>query len=485
MILTPGVNVRTVAAVTSQTPPTETDTVFIVIESQQGRIDQPVAISSINEFISNFGARVSWSIGYDWCDAFFNEANGGTVYVMRVVGASPTLDTVTFNDSSSAPAITINSIGPAASGLSAAIVSGVASGAYQIVITGLPDGSTLQSYDLFTETDAVNWGAAQNLIRVVAAGTNAPANHVAEALSGGADNHSAVTDVERVAALALMPKGLGCGQVVIPGCTTETIQSGVLNHAQTFNRFALLDTPDTSSSSTLTGLAAAAQADNTIPQYGLRGGLMLSDWQLIPGLVPNTTRSVPPSAIVAALIARSDRASGNPNLAAVGANGIVNYALGKTQVDWTDAQTNALVAAGVNPFRNIYGGERFYGFRTLTNPNTDPVCIMGSADRLIMAIVDQGYKIGQSVLGGEIDGQGHEASIFGSRITAMLLAYYNLGAIFGDTSQDAYVVDTGADVNTPATITARQLNATVGIVPAPYAETVFFNLAVATVTQGI
>ena len=483
--LTPGVNVRTVASVVQQTPPTETDTAFIVIESLQGRIDQPVLIQSINQFILNFGARTSYSIGYDWCDAFFNEANGGNIYVMRVVGTGATLDTVTFNDSNSSPAITINSIGPAASGLSAAIISGVAAGAYQIVITGMPDGSTLNSYDLFTETDAVNWGLAQTLIRVVAAGTNPPANHAAQALSGGADAHSSVTDAQRVAALALIPQGLGCGQVAIPGSTTETVQSGLLNHAVSYNRFALLDTTDTASASTLEGFAAAAQADATIPSGGLEYGMMLSDWQLIPGLVPNTTRSVPPSAIVAALIARSDRASGNPNLAAAGANGVTNYALGKTQIDWTDAQTNALVAAGVNPFRVIYQGERFYGFRTLTNPTTDPVWIMASAARLRMAIIDQGYKIGQSVLEGQIDGQGHEAAKYGSRIIDVLLGYYNLGALFGDTATDAYVVDVGPDVNTPATITARELFAAVGIVPAPFAETVFFNLAAATVAQGL
>jgi len=483
---TPGVNVISIASVTAQTPPTLTDTAFIVVESLQGRIDAPVLIQSMTQFINNFGARTPYSIAYDWLDAFFNEAGGGQVYVMRVTGTGATVDTFTFNDSGAAPSISVFSIGPAASGLSAMIQSGVTPSSYNIVVTGLPDGSTLTSPDLLTVADAVNWGAAQLLIRVAALGVNAPANHVIAALTGGVDNHATVTDAQRVAALALMPQGLGVGQVAIPGSTTEVIQAGLLNHALTHNRYALLDTPDTNSTSTLTGLAAAAQIDVNIAATGLEEGMMLCDWQLIPGLVPNTTRAVPPSAIVAALIARSDRAGGNPNRAAAGANGLVQYALGKTQTaDWTDAQTTQLVAAGVNPFRVVYNSERFYSFRTLANANTDPVWLMGSAVRLRMAIEDEGYKIGQSVLEDQIDGNGHEAAKYGARISGILAGYYALGALFGNTSQDAYIVDTGPDVNTPTTISNRELHAMVGIVPAPYAETVFFGLAAFTVAQGV
>lgn len=484
---TPGVNLLTIGSVTSQTPPASTDTVFIVAATQQGRIDQPVLITSMNQFILNFGARESWSYAYDWCDAFFNEANGGKVYIQRVVGGSATLDAVSFQDSSSSASITINSIGPAISGLSASIISGVASGSYNIVITGMPDGSTLQSPDLFTETDAVNWAANTTLIRIVASGTNPPANHAAIALSGGADNHSALTDTERVTAMALIPWGLGPGQIACPGSTTEVVWSGLLDHALANNRFALLDAADTASQSTLTTAAAAAQADSSINNGGLGAGMIVADWQIIPGIVSNTTRTVPPSAIVAALIARSDRQSSpsNPNLAAAGPNGEVQYALGKTQVDWTDAQTTALVAAGVNPFRYVFNGERFFGFRTLLNPTTNPVLIMGNAVRLIMAIKYNGYLIGQDQLFAQIDGQMHRAQTYANMVSAMLLVYYQMGALFGATSGDAYSVDAGADVNTPASIAGRNLIVAVGVIPSPDAETVFFEVASYSVTQTV
>lgn len=482
---TPGVNLLTIGAVTPQNPPANTDTVFLIDATAQGRVDKPVLITSMNQFILNFGARQSWSYAYDWCDAFFNEANGGQVYIMRVVGASAALDTVNFADSSAGASITINSIGPAASGLSAAIISGVLSGSYNIVITGMPDGSTLQSPDLFTETDAVNWALNTTLIRVVAAGTNPPANHAAVALSGGSDNHAGITDTLRVTAMALVPWGLGPGQVVCPGHATEAVWAGLLNHALNNNRFALLDSVDTASQSTLTTTSAAAQADNTINSGGLGSGLVLADWQIIPGITPGTTRTVPPSAIVAGFIARNDRSFGNPNIAAAGPNGIANYALGKTQVDWTDAQTTALVAAGVNPFRYVFNTERFYGFRTLLNPTLNPVLVMGQAVRLIMAIKYQGYLIGQDQLFAQIDGNQHRQQTYANMVSSMLLGYYQMGALYGAVPGAAYSVDAGADVNTPASIAGRNLIVAVGVVPSPDAETVFFEVASYSTTQTV
>lgn len=487
MTNTPGVNILTIGSVTSQQAPALTDTVFIVASTQQGRTDQPVLITSMNQFILNFGTRESWSYGYDWCDAFFNEANGGQIYVMRVVGAAASLDATIFNDSGAALSITVNSIGPAISGLSAAIVSGVLAGSYNVVITGMPDGSTLTSPDLFTETDAVNWAANTTLIRIVAGGTNPPANHAALALSGGDDKHAAITDTLRVTALTLIPWGIGPGQVACPGGTTEAVFIGLLNHAFANNRFALLDAPDTASQSTLTTAAATAQADVLISSGALGAGMLLSDWQIIPGLTPGTTRTVPPSAIVAALIAKSDRSQSpsNPNLAAAGPNGVVSYALAKTQVDWTDVETNTLVAAGVNPFRYVFSSERFYSFRTLLNPINNPVLLMANAVRLLMAIKFNGYLIGQQQLFTQIDGQGHRANTYANMVSAMLLTYYQMGALYGATPKDAYSVNAGADVNTPASIAGRNLIVAVGVAPSPDAETVYFEVASYSVTQTV
>jgi phage tail sheath protein FI len=485
-VFSPGINISMTPGVVPQTPPTETGTAFVVGVTEMGRVDRPVRITSLLEYITYFGARVAYGILYDWLDAFFNEAGGGQVYVMRVVGPAGTVDTVTFDDSTSAASIEVQSVGPGSTGFEAAIVSGQSPDSFQIQVTNLPDGGTLQSTDLLTVAEAVSWGSAQRLINVVALGANPPANNVLVALTGGADDRSNITDEERTDALDLIPDTLGPGQVAIPGATTETCWVALYNHAALNNRFALPDAPDTNSIDSLIGYAVAIQADSGVITNAVEDGLFLTDWQTIPGLTPQSTRAVPPSAIVAALIARSDKATGNPNLAAAGANGQVQYATGKTQpTDWSLAQITKLVASGVNPFRYVYGGLRFYGFSTLAFAATDPVFSMGSASRLRMAIYDQGRKIGESVLMDQIDGQGHEQAKYGGRITAMLLAYYAMDAIFGATGPDAYIVDVGADVNTPASIANRELHAAVGIRPSPFAQMVFFQLAAYTVAQPV
>lgn len=478
-IVDPGVNVGSAAGVTPQLPPTLTDTAFVAGVTAMGRTDQPVLVRSLQDYLINFGPRVSYGDVYDWLDAFFHEGGGGQVYILRVVGAAAVKDSVTLNDAGAAGSLTVQSIGEGTSGLSVAVQAGAAAGTYQLVVSGLPDGSTLTSPDLTTVQDAVNWGSTQLLVRVVAAGANPPVDVAATPLAGGNDQRAAITDATKVAALANIPKTLGPGQVVFPSATTEAAAVGLFNHAKDNNRFAVASAPDTASESTLLALYAAIVGDAGL-EVGAGGyGVLVADWQVIPGIVPGTTRTVAPSAIAAALIARSDRFSGNPNLAPAGANGAVQWSLGKTQKDWTDAQASALVQGGVNVFRVRPGGsEALWGFRTLVSKYADPVAWMGTAGRLRMALQDEGDKIGASVLQAQIDGQQHTQAKYAAKITGMLLNYYNLGALYGATPADAYAVSAGADVNTPATIANGELHCVAGYRPSPAAEMVFLNFAV-------
>ena len=53
------------------------------------------------------------------------------------------------------------------------------------------------------------------------------------------------------------------------------------------------------------------------------------------------------------------------------------------------------------------------------------------------------------------DGQGREAAKYNGMISGRLLSYYQMGALYGATSSDAYIINTGADVNTPNSIANR------------------------------
>jgi hypothetical protein len=80
---------------------------------------------------------------------------------------------------------------------------------------------------------------------------------------------SAVADADWQGALDRIVPDLGPGQIAAPGRTTSAGQLQVLDHAQTHNRFALLDLADTSSDATL---IAAAQALYAAPNKGAGTG---------------------------------------------------------------------------------------------------------------------------------------------------------------------------------------------------------------------
>ncbi len=111
------------------------------------------------------------------------------------------------------------------------------------------------------------------------------------------------------------------------------------------NRIALLDGADTASTSTLIDAAAAAGASDAA-----RFAAFLGSWVTVPGLVAGTTRTVPPSAFAAGLMARAD-AAGNPNQPAAGVHGIARWALAPSRT-FTDDQYDALNEAGVNMARS-------------------------------------------------------------------------------------------------------------------------------------
>lgn len=70
-------------------------------------------------------------------------------------------------------------------------------------------------------------------------------------------------------------------------------------------------------------------------------------------------------------------------------------------------------------------------------------------------------------------------------LTGMLLGWYNLGALFGDSPQEAFVVDTGPTVNTVERIAARQLSAVMGTRMSEFAEVVYMEFVKIPVTEAL
>lgn len=478
----PGVNVQSRASRPARGLPTDTGVAFVLGLADEGPASSPVLIQNMSDFVRVFGPRVSYSILYDSMETYFSE-RGGQAYVMRVVGPAATLATKTLVDRAGAPLSTlrVDALGPGTYGatISVAVVAGNGANQYKIQIwRGGVNVET--SPDLNNPTDAVAWGALSGYIRItdLASATAAPNNNPAilatTPLVGGADDRASITDAIKVALLANFPKGLGPGQVMVPGATTSTVHAGLAAHARATNRQALIDLPDTPTTATLSALTAGLNEE-----YRASFG----PWLTIPGLVPNTIRTVPPSTFVAALMSRVDAAM-TPNDPAAGTNGQAEWVLGVTQ-SWDAATRETLNGQGINIVRQVGPYVRLYGYRTNADPVANPGWVALNNQRLRMAITARAEALGENYVFDQIDGQQHKFSEFGGALSGMLLGYYNAGALYGATPGDAYIVDTGPQINTPLTVGDQQLRAVITAKMSPMAEMVTIEIVKVPVTASV
>lgn len=476
----PGVEIVSRAAPPSRGAPSDTGVWFAVGQAERGRVDEPVLIRNMTDFTKHFGSRVSYSVLYDAVDVFFREG-GAQAYVLRIAGPAGTADTVTLNDAAAAPSIAVDSVGPGSTELSVDVDAGSAAGTF--VLKVYLDGVEVdRSHALASPADAASWALTSAYVRVRALGAEVPAA-IADpvVLAGGADDRAAITDVHRVAALDRLSRTLGPGQVSIPGATTTDAHVGLLEHARVANRVALLDAPNSADSASYLAADAALTAGVGSP-LDLERGALFGPHIVVPGVVRGTTRTTPPSASVAGLIARSDGLTGNPNVPAAGEAGELRYALGLSQGAFSDADRESLNEAGVDLFRPVYGAVRLYGYRTVS---PDPAWRSLAAARTRMAIENQAGAIGESFMFAQLDGKGHKLAEFNGALRGMLAGFYNTGALYGETTDEAFTVETGPAVNTPETLANDELRAVIGIRTSPFAELVYIEIVKVPITEAL
>jgi hypothetical protein len=289
-----------------------------------------------------------------------------------------------------------------------------------------------------------------------------------------------VADVGITAALARLTEDLGPGQILIADMTLAAAvanQSALLAHAAATNRVALLSCID-GTATTLTNAGTALQAD-----ANARYGALFAPSAILPGIVAGTTRFVPYAAVQAGIIARNDL-SYSPNQPAAGELGQAVYAL-DVNGRYTDLELQNLNVAGVTIARVVYGGVRTYGERSCVNPTATPTWLMFGSARLNMAITAEAQAIGEHYVFSQIDGRGHTQSQFGGELSAMLLGYYNEGSLYGATPEEAYAVDVGSSVNTPATIANGELHAVISCRMSPGAEWVVIEIVKVASNQAL
>lgn len=452
--------------------PTDTGTLFITGLAERGTTE-PTLVQSLNSFVTKFGSRQTYSSLYDYMETFFREG-GNRAFIGRVVGPAATSGELDLLDEDDDVSLTATAIGP-----------GAWSANYKLVVYASGDGFGIRIQDLTTvvledsgfladQAAAINWALNSNYIRLsLGEGELIPDVLAATVLSTGDDDRSNITDTHWDDEQALFVDDLGPGQVAQCGRTGSTAHNQLVSHVDTHNRVALLDLTDSPTPGTLIG---------NLPTGNPRKVAAFAPWVTIPGLTVGTVRTVPASALVAGLINRNDNIRG-PNAASAGAKGIAKYVTGLTQPNWDDDDRSNLNTAGVNVIRNIRGGIRVYGWRSLANPVNDISWLDFGNARLFMALSAELNEVGEGYLFEDITLD--TIAGFNDALVGVLLFHFNQGSLYGANAEDAFTVDTGPEVNTASTIANLELHAICGVKMSVFAEYIPIQVVKRQITDSL
>lgn len=506
----PGVNVTVTAASSSPQTNPATATWFVTGLAAGGPAGVAVPVNSIQDFNTYFGTYTNGGVTgrtstsatlYDSLDVYFREG-GVRTYVSRVLSSSAgAADCVIETDGDTFLTLTAvsggtwaNSDNTSPAGL---IVTTNASGngGYSISVTYNGEKIGATSPTLFTASDAVAWIsslATPGVLFTASAGVSTVVPGATTNYFTGGSDGSSIAESDWTDALDAFNVDLGAGQVSAPGHTTSVGWQKLADHAASFNRVAILDAVDGADVAALTNSttgSASIQTGGANPAADSSYAAIFGPWVKTPGVAstqPNTiapvfTRLVPPSAYVAANCAANDLTN-DANVSAAGIqNGSSPYALDVTTT-YSAADRATLNAAGVNLLRNINGTVATYGFRSLA---TDSNWVALNNVRFRMQIVNNFNSVGEQFVFAEIDGKGQIFARFAGALSAVCQQYWIRNSLYGATPTQAFGVNVGPQVNTPATIAAGQLNAQVNLRMSPQAEQVSITVTKYLVTAPL
>lgn len=469
---------------------------FFVGLTGQGPVDACVRLHSLKEYERSFGLRQDGIAAHDAARGFFTE-QGSTLYMARLSGDSATTATGTVGSTEATALspgtwgndVTVGYEDATAGSLSLAAQARKPNRRPEATLTNGEGGdepeqqaATIRavvsigdvverSPALTTAGDAVAWSQISRYVRLTTA-TPAQALAITPAvpLVGGADDLTITAD-DLTGTLQLFGYALGPGQVSYPGCTDLTLLASVLDHVVANKRCALLDLDDADAITLMTDVMAL------YPNDGAKFAQALAPRLVYPGPASGTTVLVPYSAVQAGIIARADRQTSNPNEAAAGVNGQSIAARGLA-VNYTDDEREQLNEAGVTLAKVVYDNVRTYGSRTCAGPD-ETNWMWFANSRVITSIAHECDAVGENYLHRQIDAQRKIFASLEQDLGGICLNYVTLEALW------AFTVDTGPAVNTPDTIAAGEIHATISLQTSPSAEWVQIEVSKVPLSQTV
>jgi hypothetical protein len=301
---------------------------------------------------------------------------------------------------------------------------------------------------------------------------------------GGAKMYVAPLGADEVASAALFGSELGPGQMVAPSVVASADMVGLRAAAWDRNRIYVADAPDGSTAGALNTLALAL-----IDDAGGRNTMLNGDTLIIPGYAGGATREVRASIVVAALMARSDIMTGNPNLAAAGnhtpgAGGQPDYVLG-IKAERPLAEIKTLATQQVNSFRTVNNRVRNYGYWTLADLDLLPQWWDVGGSRTIMAIRAQEQAVAEELLFGQVAADGLFLDKYKGALSEYLARLQREGAIFGTANDMGYYVQVDAVNNPTAQVSTGLIKAHIKVRTSPFAASLSITLSRRAITESV
>lgn len=481
-----GVTVETGETPQSAGISTSTGTVFAVAPANYGP-ETPTLIKSLAEAKTIYGGRETESLElYDALNGAFS-IGAARAYVQRIGTAAGVAATLELEDSASAKPtnVTAKYKGTLGNSLKIEVKELAGKTKFEVIILNSENEVLEKTPEFATPAALYAWSKTHETYVVFtekSASVLILKAKVATKLATGANPTQ--SEAATIAAIENVPKSLGPGQLIVLGATNgeAKVFQAMAEHAQKNNRHALADLKGAKTAGTT---AATLITEKGAISAGLAGYIdFFSSACTATGLTLGTTRTIPASAIVAGLFARVAR-TGNDNQAPSGRSwSLAPFVTGFVNT-YTEANMNTLNEAGINCFAERFGILCLYGDRTALSPEVDRIFYQFPASRERMHLIAESEEIGERFIFGTLDGRHQKRAKFQGELQGMIKRHWEVNALYGETAQEAGVVNVNEPINTPATEQAGELNAELIVRISPTAEAIKIIITSAPITEAV
>ena len=454
-------------------------TAFVVGLANWGPIGVATVITSWAEYLRVFGGFHPLGYLADFAHIFFN-LFGGKQTVMVRAGKNAVKATLTRANRVPTPTFKFDAKYPSSTVDISVTITDIAADTDRVdvkiksVALNIEENYPATDLRVAAEVAAINAKSklvSISLIAATVAGTTGRPAAGTFALAGGTDGSDTMTADEFSPFLAqFADENLGTGQVAIPGHYHAANTAALTAHAEFYNRLALLepaiatDYTDVAANFNASPSANAAVYYPWVEMKRLDGG--------------SGNKLYPPTAFAAGACVQVDRTVGThkapANIKVPNALDVERDSTGASVIN--DNVREFLNSRNINAIAPIRGeGIKIYGARVLAPSGETRVRFVH--ERRMLNVIYYSAKIGYSwAIFAVVDGRGRLFRDLVASGKSFLRAFWQAGALYGLTEDEAFIVVADASNNPPTEVENGRVHVQLGVKLSPTAEQIILNI---------